>query len=338
MLKGVKTYLMVCNMIYKKYIYKKLIFVWWLLCPLALFSAHRGYSGYSHYQHNGLSTNITHHIGLSTGLGYSVLFDDFSEIKTLGRVGGILGIEYEMKVNGFWLSIGPEVQYLSGKSLFKATGTEARILDTYGVMATYHYNFDEGQDIQQMLFVSLPITLGYHYHGLYFGGGVKIGYGLFGNESTQLEYTTTGTYSDYIDDFRQIPNHSYSTYQSSAIQNTKNKIKISVIGEVGYDVLSWYRNQYHSITSGLKVSLYVEYGLNNLGSGNTDLPLYKINPSNAQDIQINPFYYSRAGNAHKIHPFFAGVKITWLMCVKTKTCNCYENEKYFNSRYKKMSR
>lgn len=290
---------------------------------------------YSRYRLNNMTA---HHFGISAGVGYGALWDDFTEITCIGNVGGTLGLEYEMRVNGFWLSVGPEVQLFQGMSLFKTTGTDVKIIDTYGVEAMYHYDFNRCEDYQRMVFVNLPITLGYYCYGFYIGAGAKIGCSVYGEETTNLKYTTTGTYEEYIDDFQQMANHSYGTYSSSASRKLSDMPKIAVIGEIGYDVLAWYRNQDRTITSGLKISICAEYGLNNILGGGTDVSLYNINSANASKIELNPFYSSRAGSAHRIHPFYAGVKLTWLLCIKTKSCNCYDNWQYFNSRYKNMNR
>lgn len=303
-----------------------------ILVPSVAFGE-RGYNRYSN------SNDMAHHIGITGGIGYSAHFDNYPEINTIGNIGGTVGGEYEFRLsNGFWLSFGLECQFLTGTSGFATTGTDLKIIDTYGVPATYHYNFNKGIDIQRNIYVNLPILLGYYYNGWYFGAGAKIGHSIFSSESTYLRYTTTGTYDEYIDDFKQMSEHFYNTYETSVTQNVPKRIKMSVIGEIGYDALSWYRNQYHNISSGLKISLFVEYGLNNLNYGAKDVPLYEIDPVNPSIINLQPFYASRNGSSHVIHPFYAGVKISWLLCVKTKTCNCYENWQYFKSRYKNMSK
>ncbi len=306
---------------------------------LVLFLPIVSYAGTGNRQYS-VGNNVKHHIGLLGGVGYGVLWDNYPEISSVGNVCGLVGLEYEMRINGFWLSFGPEVQYFAGKSLFNTTGTEVNIKDTYGVSAVYHYDFNQGEDYQRMVFANLPITLGYYYKGLYIGVGAKAGYMFYGVEQTRLSYTTTGTYEEYIDDFRQMANHSYGTYYSSVKETITNRLKVSVIGEVGYDVLSWIKYKYdkHTESNGLKISLCVEYGLSNLVGDSKDIPLYVLNESNATEMRINPYYCSRAGNSHHIRPFYAGVKITWLLCVKTKTCNCQENWQYFKKRYNNMVR
>lgn len=309
-----------------------LLFLLLLCFVIPIYSEH-GYNGYKY------SRSTLHHIGIVGGVGYSANFDNYQEISTIGNVGGTIGLEYEFRLlNGFWLSIGPEIQFLSGSSHFKTTGTDIKVIDTYGVEANYHYNFDNGTDIQRNVYVNLPITLGYYVNGWYFGAGVKVGYGIYSSESTHLRYTTTGTYREYIDDFKQMSGHFYSSYETSCTLKMPLKFKVSVIGEVGYDVLSWYKDQYHSIQSGLKISLFAEYGLNNLNIGGKDVPLYTIDQINPSVIHLQPFYASRDGASHIIHPFYAGVKVTWTFCIKTKNCNCEENWQYFNSRYKNMVR
>lgn len=304
------------------------------LLPQGIFGAHP-YNPNT----NRASSSMLHHFGIIGSVGYSSYFDNYSEIRTVGNVAGSLGVEYEFRLlNGFWFSIGPEVQCLTGTSHFATTGTDIKVIDTYGFPADYHYDFDNGVDIQRNVYINLPIALGYYYNGWYFGAGFKVGYSLYSSESTHLRYTTTGTYEEYIDDFEQMSRHFYNTYETSVTQSTRKKYKLAVLGEIGYDVLSWYRNQYHSFTSGLKISLFAEYGLNNINDGVKDVSLYTINPNNPSIIQLHPFYASRDGASHSIHPFYAGVKLTWILCVKTKKCNCYENWEYFKGRYNNMVR
>ncbi len=307
-------------------------FVFLFLLPsIAMF----GDSGYTRYQRNN---STAHHIGIVGSIGYSTFLDDYPEITCIGNVGGTFGIEYEMRVDGFWFSLGPEIQYIQGTSQFNTSGTDVRVMDTYGVSTMYHYEFNKGLDHQRLIFANIPITLGFYYRGLYLGAGVKVGYAVYGDEKTTLQYTTTGTYQEYIDEFKQMTNHSYRTYTSSITQKLSHLPKFSILGEVGYDVLSWYRNRDRTITSGLKISAFVEYGLNNIVGGTNDVSVYSLNSQDASKIELNPFYLSRAGNSHHIHPLFAGIKISFLLCIKTKSCNCYDNWQYFNSRYNNMTR
>lgn len=282
------------------------------------------------------ANDMQNHIELYGGVGYSALFDNYREINTIGSVGASIGVDYEFRVSGFWLSIGMEMQLINGLSSFAISGTDTKLLDTSGVPVLYHYNFDKGRDVQNYVFSNIPVILGYYYYGFYVGAGVKVGYSIYSKESTLLQYTTTGTYKDYIDDFKEMGNHFYTTYDVDASVVSPNKMKIAVIGEIGYDILSFYRKQYYGVTSGLKISAYIEYGLNNLSENSKDLPLYTIDTTNPSRLHVQPFYYSRDAATHIIHPFYVGVKLSWSWCIKTKTCNCDQNHRYFNKRYKNM--
>ena len=111
---------------------------------LVLFLPIVSYAGTGNRQYS-VGNNVKHHIGLLGGVGYGVLWDNYPEISSVGNVCGLVGLEYEMRINGFWLSFGPEVQYFAGKSLFNTTGTEVNIKDTYGVSAVYHYDFNQNE-------------------------------------------------------------------------------------------------------------------------------------------------------------------------------------------------
>lgn len=229
-----------------------------------------------HYYTNTYYTD-NHFFTLGGSAGYSTLFENVPELKTLGSLAGTINFGYEYRIKGFYMTFSAELQYFSATSTFNISGTDKLIYDTQGKQALMHYDFDQSLDKQSFLFVNLPVVLGYYYRGLYLGAGAKIGYCIHAKESTTLLYSTSATYQQYIDDFASMSDHFYTTYSSSVTENLNSKYKLSAIAEIGYDILTYSREINHTNRSGLKISVVAEYGLNNLINTNAGLPLYSFN-------------------------------------------------------------
>lgn len=280
-----------------------------------------------------------HFLILGCGAGYSTLLENVPDLTTFGNVGGAIDLGYEYRIKGFWMNISAELQFLSATSTFNISGTDKWIYDTQGKQALMHYNFDQSTDKQQFLFVDIPIVLGYYYRGLYLGAGAKIGYCINSKESTALQYSTSATYQQYIDDFSAMSDHFFTTYSSSVIEKLNSKYKLSAIVEIGYDVLAYSREMNHTNRSGLKISVVAEYGLNNLISTNAESPLYSFNERNAAELFIHPFYNTNAAQSYRIHPLYVGMRISWIFNIETKKCpwcNVYENHRNFRKRYSRI--
>lgn len=280
-----------------------------------------------------------HFLILGGGAGYSMLLGNAPTLTSFGNVGGTFAFGYEYRIKRFWTNLSVELQYLSATSTFSISGTDKFIYDTQGKQALMHYDFDQSLDKQEFLFVNLPVVIGYYYRGLYLGAGAKIGYSIRAKETTALQYTTSATYQQYIDDFASMSDHFLTTYSSSVTENINSKYKLSAIAEIGYDVLTFSRKMNNSNRSGLKITVMVEYGLNNLINTNAELPLYSFNERNAAELFIHPFYNTDASQSYHIHPLYAEMRISWIFNIWTRKCTwCNLNDNHQNSpkKYKKL--
>lgn len=289
------------------------------------------YHSSPHYSH-------VNYFSVNGSLGYSTLIENFPELNTLGGLGGHIGFGYELRTKGFWLNTGLEFQFLQASSTLNISGTDKRVWDTQGKEVLYHYNFDTFHDSQRFCFANVPLLLGYYYYGFYVGAGAKIGYAITASESCNLKYSTSGTYSKYLDDFEKMANHDYSTYSVSNHENLGNTLKFSVIGEIGYDILAWAREANKTEHHGLKIGAFAEYGFLNIINSKEEKSLYEINDLNASQISLTPFYCATASVSHKVVPLYAGLKVSWIFCIKTKHCDCNigENTKAFYKRYRNI--
>lgn len=280
-----------------------------------------------------------HFLTLGGDVGYSKLLENVPELSTFGGIAGAIDFGYEYRIKGFWMSLSAELQYLSATSRFRISGTDKLIYDTQGKQALMHYDFGQSFDKQDFLFVNLPVLLGYYYRGLYLGAGAKIGYCIRAKESSALQYRTSATYQQYIDDFSSMSDHDYATYSLYVSENLNSKYKLSAIAEIGYDVLAYSREMNHTNRSGLKISVVAEYGLNNLINTNAESPLYSFNEKNAAEVFIHPFYNTKAAQSYRIHPLYVGIRISWIFNVATRNCpwcNVSENHRIFRNRYSRI--
>lgn len=289
---------------------------------------------YARYRGTTMYRNINY-FSVSGGVGYSTLLENIPELNTIGSVGGNLSFGYELRISHFWLNTGIEAQYLRASSSFNISGFDRMAYDTQGKQVLYHYNFDKSIDNQQFIFANVPLLLGWHYVGFYIGAGAKVGYCVSAQESTKLRYSTSGTYLQYVEDFDKMEDHFYSTYNISNTEKLSSKFKVSLIGEIGYDVLAWARQANHTEHHGLKIGAYIEYGLNNIISSSSDKPLYSIDETNISSLSVTPFYNAHSANAYRVVPLYAGIRISWIFCIKTKHCDCnvWENHRAYYKRY-----
>ena len=52
-----------------------------------------------------------HFVYLSGSAGYSMLQNDILELTPAGKAGGLVGLGYEFRHTGFWMSVGAQVSF-----------------------------------------------------------------------------------------------------------------------------------------------------------------------------------------------------------------------------------
>jgi len=290
------------------------------------------------YRSGSTSYKNVHYFALSGSVGYGTLLENLEEINTVGGLAGSVGFGYELRKSGFWLNTGLELQMLYASGTYNISGFDRLAYDTQGKKMLYHYDFEQSADNQRFLLANIPIMVGYYYMGFYMGAGAKVGYALTARESTAVRYSTTGTYTQYVEDFEGMENHFYSTYDAKATENLRPIPKVSVIAELGYDLLAWARMSNLTEHHGLKIGAYVEYGLTNIVGTTSERELYTVDNSNASQLHLTPFYNANSAYAHRVIPFYAGVRISWIFCIPTKHCDCNvsENQRNFTRRFKNI--
>lgn len=267
---------------------------------------------------------FTSMFGVWVGGGYPFVFDDFVETENFGEFSADLGVLYGFRLNGFWFECGVGYQHHASKAEYGVSGTEVLMYDTQGKEMLMHYDFERAVDWQDFNIVNLPIVLGYYNSGFYIGGGPKVGLGFSLVERSDLYYTTSASYNQYIEDFEGMPNHYYGTFKESCRESLNVGLRLGGVVEIGYDFLELMNWNYRNYSS-LKLSVFAEYMFLNLGSSNKSLLLYDIDESNPSKIRLLPFYYVKAsgGSVTPFQSVMVGAKLSWMINMSHRQCkNC----------------
>lgn len=255
---------------------------------------------------------------------YSIIFDEFENTHEKGGFASILGLGYSFMVPSFWFEVGAEVQSLSSYMTITDNLSDKRIRDTEGDEVIYHYNKNLWYDRQDLFYVGVPIMLGYHhYKGFSIGAGFKYSVNLLGMAYNRLQYSTSATYSDYIEDFENMPNHFYGDYDIHTYENMTHVVtrhKLAVCLEAGYVIYNNHRN-YPSMRNRhvlFRLSGYFECGINQLMQNRDVQGSYMLNYTNPAELTNEPYYLlNSTRNKHTV-PFVVGIR--WTYTLATITC------------------
>ena len=269
------------------------------------------------------NVNTKHYFSVSAGGGYYSLLEDIPDISTEGGGAGLFGIGYEMRYNGFWFSLGADLLY--GTSTLSMDGWDAyrEIYDTQGKKVTYSYNVAEYHDTQRDFRIGVPLMIGFFTNGLYGGIGGKFSYAPRTMTTPSITYTTVGTYNQYLADFVSMPNHFYTDYTEKGTSRVEMVPQGSVCAELGYDILNKERMSAYSLCSVLKVAIYAEYGINSCVKGpEHDDMVFGFNTQDASRLTVGASYARISTKDARIVPFYVGIKVSFMLRIKTASCHC----------------
>lgn len=295
-------------------------------------------SGYGYRPSRG-HDNYNFFYGTVAG-GYTSLMENVEAAHVSGGFGGLMGVGYEFRNNGFWLSIGAQLQLrentvqVSDLSYTYFHDEHPGSQDAMGVPADFHYLINQ-RDEQNSVLLGVPLMLGYYKNGFYFGLGGKLDYNLSTTVNTSGKFDLTATYDRYEGIWQDMPAYGYGEYPISHRSEVELPLHGSIIGEIGYDILATLRTRSRTCQV-LKVGFYFEVGVS---------PLYEIpyeqthcvwgNPGQdaAYDIHINAFMPNGLQVGDNVRPYFTGLKITYMIGGSRtggsgtlhRGCQCYDH-------------
>ncbi|MBO4453457.1 MAG: hypothetical protein J5761_00200 [Paludibacteraceae bacterium] len=269
------------------------------------------------------NANSKHYFSVSAGCGYYSLLENIPELRTTGGAAGMLNVGYELRYNRFCMMLGVDVQYGASTMYMAPFSAHRDIYDTQGKRVSMHYYVGRYSDTQSSLRVGLPLLFGFYTNSFYGVLGAKFAYVPMTVSIPEMRYTTTGTYEQYIVDFENMPNHFYADYTTPGREEIHMHPQGLVVAEVGYDLLNKERMSSYARCSVLKIALYAEYGLNSCMSGLAhDEQTYEINPADPSQLIVSSYYARRNLRGARIVPFYVGVKLTYLIRIRTANCHC----------------
>ena len=286
-------------------------------------------------QYRKSDANDFYHFGyVSAGVGYTSLQTDINAMRPYGNVGGLVGVGYEFRKNNAWMSVGVQFEMHRSSGQITQDKIDMDGKDTQGKDVTLHYRIDQ-TDKYAWNFIEVPVLVGYYNTGFYVGVGPKISYALSPTVSTSGTYELSATNKNIGEEFRNMPEHGYTNYEFSSEQEIYLRPLVSVIGEIGYDVLSKLptRSLYCSV---LKIGFYFEYGINSMLKPVEDTH-FEVDRQgdekvvSTSKVTINPYLSSAVTTQQRAVPFYTGIKITYMFggsAHGTGTfhhgCQCYQ--------------
>ena len=132
---------------------------------------------------------IGHFLAIDASLGYSNIFESYQDLDTKGTIGGLFGINYELRKKHFIFSTGIEGQMLTSNSIFEIDDFDIPIYDTQGKFAMMHYQISTIDERTRLFYASIPVIFGYYGYGFYIGAGAKIGLPIIPTVKSKYNYT-----------------------------------------------------------------------------------------------------------------------------------------------------
>ncbi|MBR5676627.1 MAG: hypothetical protein IKX20_00595 [Paludibacteraceae bacterium] len=270
----------------------------------------------SRRHHSVFEDGDDYHFGYISGsVGYSMLQTSMPNAMPVGGVGGSIGAGYEFRNSGLWANVGVQMSFHRSTLYVDPYMREFPGLDTQGKSVTLQYHVVQ-QDQMEWNYFDVPILIGYYVRGFHVGGGLKVSYAINPVTHTKAEYNLMGLYEMYPEPFHDMPDRGYTTYEyDNRVANQLN-VGASLIGEIGYDLLSSMPTR-SKICNILKLAFYFEYGLNTQvrkweNPQAAIIPNSAVNPTPATDVTISPYVNTFATPARTV-PFFTGVKLTFMV-------------------------
>ena len=274
----------------------------------------------------GLADGDHYHFGYISGhVGYSILDSHSKGVMPAGNAAGGFGVGYEYRNSGLWANVGLQMSFHRSRLKLDPYTTDhpGKLLvgtDDLGkpkyLDGTLHYTITQ-KDVIEWNFLDVPILFGYYTHGFHVGAGIKLSYALKGTSKSTGNYSLTFSPDLFqTEPWENMPDRGLTDYAFETKQDNRINVGASLIGEIGYDLLSSVPTN-SRLCHVMKLSFYFEYGLNNFNKGGDkqrfELPAFDDDGhARAKDVVLNSFLNTEASPARTV-PFFAGAKITYLI-------------------------
>lgn len=255
--------------------------------------------------------------------GYSVLSGKVSPMDVDGslNLGGHLGYEYRHGL--FLLRASANVQSLKSRCSTPISIPDMIIDDQVGTDATMHYEMKSPlEERLTCLLLGVGVMAGYSQNsnnsnnqfnrggggGFYILGGLNFTLLPKFYSDVSLDYSTTATYSKYIDDYEDMPNHYYSEQHSEDRVNlVKNNatVLLMISAELGWEFVLGKCDY-------LKLGAFCDVGVTNImydWKNSKATESYYPNHDNISQILVSSYYLNQAMKDKYVIPFMVGLRL-----------------------------
>lgn len=269
-------------------------------------------------RHNPFEGGDDYHFGYISGsVGYSMLQTSVANAMPYGNVGGAVGIGYEFRNSGLWVNVGAQLSFHRSKLVMDEYNTTSEKdqkpytgYDTQNQPTVFHYKLNQTDEVKWN-FIDVPVLVGYYVRGFHVGGGFKVSYAISPNTRSYGTYNLSATNTDYNVTFVDMPDRGYMDYDFDEVDKNRMNVGVSLIGEIGYDLLSSVPTR-SRVCNVLKLSFYLEYGLNNFLRERDD-NVHRVMTTSDATKPIIPPYLNTFNHPVRTVPFFTGVKLTYMI-------------------------
>lgn len=297
-----------------------------------------------------MARDIAHRLGFWGQIGYSSLFNSglgegAYTPKSVGWLGGGIGVGYQLRYRKFLLTTGVEFEsYNNQVNIFSTQGksplTHEFAMQPYQTMR-YKYTYNQMSDLWQTGYVQLPILAGMEFANgqYYFLAGPKVGLNVMGTSAVSGNYTTTIQDLELNDPLVSMPNHALVNEQEfGSVKSNINALSFNVAlsAEIGMSLDQWLQPKAQrgkKLTPAqqllkrmhTRVALFAEYGVLNVFKSSLPDgidPIMAATPADYTDVlaggdPIKDLDFRSALNTisaknAKLNPFLVGVKLTMM--------------------------
>lgn len=255
--------------------------------------------------------------------GYSVLLGKASPMDVYGSWDLGCHPGYEYRHGFFLLRASANIQLLNSRCSTPISIPDMIIDDQVGTVATMHYEIKSPlEERLRCLFLGVGVMVGYSQNsnnsnnlykkggggGFYILGGLNFTHMPKFYSDVSLDYSTTATYSMYIDDYVDMPNHYYSEQHSEDRVNfVKHDAIISLMlsAEIGWEFVLGKCDY-------LKLGAFCDVGVTNImydWKNSKATESHYPNPDNVSQVLVDSYYMNKAMKDKYVVPFMVGLRL-----------------------------
>lgn len=282
-----------------------------------------------------LQARVNHYINLSVAGGEANMFAPVPNyapaVKFKPGADAIFELAYELRKDHFVFGLGLQADYDYHTQLIDSFTHSFDRLDREGDEIYYNYNYQNYQDCQHTLWLSIPVYFGARIGTyMYILAGVKLSLPMWGEHATTTSLATTGTYKRFIHTIENAPSYGYYTWDNYAYKApfAPHAYKLSPYLELSGRIMVPSRSGRIST----RLGVYVEYAIPLADKTNMPIvdysaidqnPITMSQPNLQQNIRFNPIPGSDSVSK-AYSQLSVGLKWTWMFNITPieRICRC----------------